>query len=94
MASTDTSALTFPAFAQRTAAYRFSLAYKTTRTVKKKRKTISVPATFDLIMLGHGRATAMLGMLSFNKTPLSEVSKQTLSNTVARRMATDPKTAG
>ncbi len=91
---TGKRALTYPALAQRTAAYRFSLAYRTTKKVKKKRKTISMPATFDLVILGSGRATAMLGMLSFNRVPLSEGSKQTLASTVATRIARDPKTKG
>jgi hypothetical protein len=91
---TGKRALTYPALAQRTAAYRFSLAYRTTKKVKKKRKTISLPATFDLVILGSGRATAMLGMLSFNRAPLSEASKQTLASAVATRMARDPKTTG
>jgi len=89
---TGKRAFTFPALGQRTAAYRFFLAYRTTKTVKKKRKTISVPATFDLVLFGNGRATAALGMLSFNKVPLSDLSKQGLASAVAGRMATDPHT--
>ena len=89
---TGKHALTYPALAQRTAAYRFSLSYRTTRTVHKKKKTVSVPATFDLVLFGNGRATAALGMLSFNKVPLSDLSKQGLASAVAGRMATDPHT--
>ncbi|HEX9380395.1 MAG TPA: hypothetical protein VF891_02770 [Gaiellaceae bacterium] len=88
---TGKRSLTYPALGQRTAAYRFSIAYRMTKKVKKKRKTISLPATFDLVILGSGRATAVLGMLSFNQVPLSEGSKQTLASTVATRMARDPK---
>jgi len=88
---TGKSSLTFPALGQRTAAYRFSLAYRTTKKVRKKRKTISVPATFDLVLFGNGRVTAALGMLSFDKVPLSDASKQALATAVAGRMSTDPK---
>jgi hypothetical protein len=82
--------LTYPALAPRTAAYRFSILYKTTVKTKKRRKTRSAPATFDLVVVGNGRATAWLATLSFNRTPLSDSSKQALASMLAKRMATDP----
>jgi hypothetical protein len=51
---------------------------------------MSAPATFDLIIVGNGRATALLAMLSFNKVPLSGSSKQSFAGMLAKRMATDP----
>lgn len=83
-------ALEYPAVAPRTAAYRFSIAYKMTVKTKKKRKTVSVPATFDLVILGNGRASALLATLSFNKVPLREGSKQAFAAAMAKRMAIDP----
>jgi hypothetical protein len=82
--------LAYPAIAPRTAAYRFSIAYRTTVTRNKKRRVVSTPATFDLIVLGNGRASASLATLSFNKMPLSERSKQSYASMLAKRMAADP----
>jgi hypothetical protein len=82
--------LAYSAVAPRTAAYRFSIVYKTTVKIKKRRKTRSAPATFDLVVLGNGRATAWLATLSFNRTPLSDSSKQALASMLAKRMVTDP----
>ena len=83
--------LAFPAVAPRTAAYRFAIAYKTTRKVRGKRRTISMPATFDLVLLGSGRASAQLIFLSFNKVPIGEASEQRAALSVARRLVRDPK---
>jgi hypothetical protein len=83
-------ALAYPAIAPRTAAYRFSIAYRTTIKMKKKRKTVSARATFDLVMLGSGRASALLATLSFNKVPLSNRSKLAFASMLAKRMANDP----
>ena len=89
---TSKRALTYPAIAPRTAAYRFSIAYRMTVKTKRGRKTVSAPATFDLVMLGSGRASALLATLSFNKVPLSNSSKQALAATLAKRMADEPTT--
>jgi hypothetical protein len=83
--------LAFPSLSQRTAAYRFSLAYKTTVKVRKKKRTITLPATFDLVLLSNGRATAQLGFLSFNKVPMTDFQKQRASMGLARRILIDPK---
>jgi hypothetical protein len=83
-------ALAYPAIAPRTAAYRFSIAYRTTVKRNKKRRVVSTPATFDLIVLGNGRASALLATLSFNKVPLSDSSKQSFASALAKRMATEP----
>jgi hypothetical protein len=87
---TGKRALAYPAIAPRTAAYRFSIAYRTTVKMKKRRKVVSTLATFDLIVLGNGRASALLATLSFNKVPLSESSKQSFAAMLAKRMAADP----
>ena len=88
---TKKGALTFPSLTQRTAAYRISLAYKTTRKVRGKKRTFSMPATFDLVLLSNGRATAQIGFLSFNKVPVSDFAKQKAAASLARRILIDPK---
>jgi hypothetical protein len=88
---TKKGSLAFPALAQRNAAYRISLAYRTTRKVHGKKRTLSIPATFDLVLLGNGRATAQIGFLSFNKVPISAFAKQRASAALAGRLLLDPK---
>jgi hypothetical protein len=85
--------LAYPALAPRTAAYRVSYVYRTTIKVRKKWRKISMPATFDFVALGSGRATAMLVMVSLNARRLDERYKQGLATMLAGRMATDPNPA-
>lgn len=93
IAVTGKREVVYPALAPRMAAYRISYAYKFRVKVKKKRKTVSVPATFDFVAFGNGRATAMLIMISLNKSPLGESYKQLLATRMTQRMATDPNPA-
>jgi hypothetical protein len=86
-------ALAYPVIAPRTAAYRFAISYRTTVRRNKKRRVVATPATFDLILLGNGRASAALATLSFNKVPLAESSKQSFASMLAKRMAADPTAA-
>jgi hypothetical protein len=61
--------------------------------VRKKRRQITVPATFDFVALGNGRATAILYMAYLNAPPLTESYKQSLATLLAKRIATDPNPA-
>jgi hypothetical protein len=83
----------FPAVAPRTAAFRLTIALKTSVKVRKKLRKISVPATFDFVVLGNGRAMGVLAALSFNAKPLTDTSKQSLALMMAQRMASDPSPA-
>jgi hypothetical protein len=87
---TGKRALSYPALAPRTAAFRFSIAYRTTVKTKKKRRIVSVGATFDVIMVGNGRATAVLALLAFNKVPVSDAAKLSYAAKLAKRMTVDP----
>ncbi len=88
---TRKATLTFPTVTQRTAAYRVSLAYKMTRKVRGKKRTISAPATYDHVVLSNGRATVQLGFLSFNKVRVSDFAEQRAVASLARRLLIDPK---
>ena len=88
---TKTTALSLPAIAPRTAAYRFSLAYKSTRKVRGKKRTVSLPATFELVLLGNGRASLQIGFLAFNKVPIGAASKERTLVKLARKLQYDPK---
>jgi hypothetical protein len=82
--------LPFPGVAPRTAAYRLALSLKTSLKVTGKLKKVSLPATFDFVLLGNGRATGLLFFISFNAKPLSDGYKQSLALLMGQRMATDP----
>jgi hypothetical protein len=82
--------LTYPALATRTAAYRFSLIFKTSVKVRKKTRKIALRATYDFIAVGSGRATALMWALSFDRSPLSDVNKQQWATLMVQRMAVDP----
>jgi hypothetical protein len=86
--------LAYPTIAARTAAYRWSIAYRTTVKRNGKRRTVSAPATFDLVLLGNGRAAALLATLSFNKMPIGSRTTQAFAAAVAKRMAADPLARG
>jgi hypothetical protein len=88
---TKKTTLSFPAIAPRTAAYRVAIAYKSTKKVRGKKRTISMPATFELVLLGNGRATLQLGFLAFNKVPIGDASKTRALVSLARRLQYDPK---
>jgi hypothetical protein len=85
--------LAFPAVAPRTAAYRLALSFKASVKVRGKLKKISLPATFDFVLLGSGRATGLLFFISFNAKPLSDGYKQSLALRMTQRMAQDPNAA-
>ena len=89
--ATKKSTLSFPSVTQRTAAYRVSLTYKTTRKVRGKKRTISVPATYDHVVLSNGRATVQLGFLFFNKVRVSDFAEQRAAASLVRRLLIDPK---
>lgn len=83
--------IAFPTVTSRTAAYRITVAIKTTVRVKKKRRTkLSEFANFDFVLLGNGRASATITLLWFNRKPVSAAYEQSLARTIAARMATDP----
>lgn len=85
--------LEWPALAPRSAAYRLSLVLKARIKVHKKWRNVAVRATADFIVVGTGRATAMLWTMSYDKQPLSDFSKQRYSIVMVRRMAVDPASA-
>lgn len=88
---TKRSTLSFASVTQRTTAYRISLAYKATRKIRGKKRTISVPATYDHVVLSNGRATAQLGFLYFNKVRVSDFAEVRAASSLARRLLIDPK---
>jgi hypothetical protein len=82
--------LQFPAVASRTAAYRLGLSFRTSRKVKGKLKKLAVPATFDLVLLGNGRATGMLIFVFVDAKPISATTEQSVAGLMAERLAKDP----
>jgi hypothetical protein len=82
--------LTYPALATRSAAFRLSLVFRTSIKVHRKVRKIAVRATYDFIAVGTGRATALMWALSFDRSPLSDYSKQQWAMLMAHRMAVDP----
>jgi hypothetical protein len=80
----------FPAVASRTAAYRLGLSFRTSRKVNGKLKKIAVPATFDLVLLGNGRATGMLIFVFVNAKPITAGTEQSVAGLMAQRLAKDP----
>jgi hypothetical protein len=80
----------FPGVATRTTAYRLALSFRTSRKVKGKLKKIAVPATFDLVLLGNGRATGVLIFVFVNAKPISASYEQTVAGLMAQRLAKDP----
>jgi hypothetical protein len=82
--------LEWPALAPRSAAYRISLVLKASVKVRKKLRKVSIAATADFIVVGTGRATAVLSTISYNRQPLSDFAKQRYAITMVRRMAVDP----
>ena len=82
--------LNWPQLAPRSAAFRISLALKSTVKVQRKTRKVSIGATVDFVAVGTGRATAMLWTLSYNRQPLSDFAKQRYAITMVRRMAVDP----
>ena len=82
--------LEFPDVASRTAAYRVRLSFHASRKVKGKLKKIAVPATFDLVLLGNGRATGMLLFVFVNAKPITASTEQSVAQLMAQRLARDP----
>jgi hypothetical protein len=82
--------LEFPGVASRTAAYRVGLSFRASRKVKGKLKKIAVPATFDLVLLGNGRATGMLLFVFVNAKPITASTEQSVAQLMAQRLAKDP----
>ena len=66
------------------------LSFRTSRRVKGKLKKIAVPATFDLVLLGNGRATGMLIFVFVNAKRISAAYEQTVAGLMAQRLAKDP----
>ncbi len=80
--------LQFPALAPRISAYRISLVIKSTGRTKKKRKPTVV--NYDTIILGNGRASAWLFVISDSSRPVSRAKERSLATALAGRMETDP----
>lgn len=70
-----------------------SLVFKTSVKVRKKLRKIAVLATYDLVAVGTGRATALMWTLSFDRSPLSDFNKQRWALLMVHRMAVDPTAA-
>ena len=85
--------LDFAGVAPRAAAYRISLAYKFTVKRGNRPKKMSVPATFDFVFLGNGRASVVFATLSLKTRPPAQASIQSLAQKLAQRMASDPTPA-
>ena len=85
--------LSWPMNAQRSAVYRLALVFKARVKVRGKIRKVSARATFDFIAVGNGRATAMLGALSFDAQPLSDFNKQQWAMLMSQRMSADPAAA-
>ena len=66
------------------------LVFQVARKVRGKLKKTSVPARFDLVMVGNGRATGMLFVVAFNARPVTDAYKLSLADTLAHRLAIDP----
>ena len=81
--------LPFASVAPRTAAYRIAFAFQLSRKVKRKLKKTSLPATFDLVLVGNGRATGLLIFVALSK-PLTATYEQSVAQLVAQRLAKDP----
>jgi hypothetical protein len=84
--------LDWPIIAERSAIYRLALVFKANVKVRGKIRKVSARATFDLIAVGNGRATARIGAFSFDARPLSDFNKQQLAMLVSQRMSADPAT--
>lgn len=82
--------VTFPSVASRTTAYRLGLVFQVARKVRGKLKRTSVPARFDLVLVGNGRATGMLFVVAFNARPVTDAVELSLADTLAHRLAVDP----
>jgi hypothetical protein len=83
--------LPWPALAQRSVAYRISLVLRATMKVRKRLRKVSARATADLVAVGNGRARALLWTFSFDRQPLSDVSKQKWAMLMAQRMSSAPR---
>ena len=82
--------LAWPAFGERSLAYRISLVLKARMKVHKKWKTVSARATADFIAVGAGRARGMIWTFSFDAHPLNDSDKQRWTMLMAQRMSTPP----
>ena len=82
--------LAWPAFGERSVAYRISIVLKAHMKVRKKWRNVSAKATADFLAVGAGRARAMLWTFSFDAHPLSDFSKQKWAMLMAQRMSAPP----
>ena len=85
--------LPFASVAPRTAAYRIAFAFQMSRKIKGKVKKTSLPATFDLVLFGSGRATGVLFFVALGTKPLSSSYEQSVAQLMAQRAARDPAAA-
>jgi hypothetical protein len=85
---TSKGAISFPAVAPRTAAYRIRIVFTSTTRVKK-RKTPPFIVKFDVVLLGNGRSSAWLIVDSFGGK-LSLAYERSLAAKMAARMTQDP----
>ena len=56
----------------------------------KKLRTVSVPGSFDLILVGDGRVNVFLFANSFAASPIADAFEQRLATKVAARLSADP----
>jgi hypothetical protein len=88
---TSKGAVAFPTVTARTSAHRIKLAVATTVRGKKKRKRKRSPfANLDFVLVGSGRASVTMTLLSFAPKPFTPSFERSLAEKMTARMVADP----